>query len=98
MWRCSPLLCYRYCRFEQISSIIIEYRHKRSIPAAVVWADFEAAQEETAVMHENSGTAKVDYGAVEHHAAFGLGGGMDVQRYMQEGDPAAFWSVHSSHY
>lgn len=54
----------------------------RSIPAALVWAGFEAAQEETAVMHGNSGTAKVYYGAVERHAAFGLGGGMDVQRYI----------------
>lgn len=69
--------------------LVIEYRHKGSIPAAAVWVDFEAGPEETVVMHGNSGTAEV-YGAVDYHAAFGLGGGMDVHRYMQEGDPAAF--------
>lgn len=61
--------------------LVIEYRHKGSIPAAAVWADFVAAPEETAVLHGNSGTAKV-YGAVDYHAAIGLGGGMDVQRNM----------------
>lgn len=61
--------------------LVIEYRHKGYIPAPAVWADFEAAPEETAVMHGNSGTAKV-YGAVDYHAAIGLGGGMDVQRNM----------------
>lgn len=69
--------------------LVIEYRHKGSIPAAAVWVDSEAAPEEMAVMHGNSDTAKV-YEAVDYHAAFGLGGGMDVHRYMQEGDPAAF--------
>lgn len=49
---------------------------------ALVWADFEAAPDETAVMDGNYGTAKVYYGAVEQHVAFGLGGRMDVQRYI----------------
>lgn len=54
----------------------------------MVWVDFEAAPEERAVMHGNSGMTKA-YGAVEYHAAIGLAGGMDVQRYMMEGDPNA---------
>lgn len=70
--------------------MIIQYRHKRSIPAALVCADFETAQEGMTVMLGNSGKAKVYYGAAEHHSAFGLGGGMDFERYIQEGYPTAF--------
>lgn len=33
------------------------------------------------MMLGNFGMAKVYYGAVQHHAAFGCGGGMDVERY-----------------
>lgn len=71
--------------------MIIEYRHKRSIPAALVCADFEAAREGTAVMLGNSGKAKVYYGAAEHHSAYGLGGKTVFERYIQEGYPVAFW-------
>lgn len=70
--------------------MLIEYRHKRSIPAALVWVDFEAVREETAVMLGNSGMAKVYYGAAEYYAAIGWGGEMNVERYIQEGYPAAF--------